>query len=93
MKIRISILALAGALLFVAAIAAADDSHPHGPPPEAFTACASSKDGDACTVQFRDKTLDGKCIASKDDSSKLFCLPNDMPAPPPSGAPLPSPPS
>lgn len=92
MKKGISILVLIGSSLSVAAIAAADDSRPHGPPPEAFTACASKQESDTCSVQFRDKTLDGKCVMSKEDS-KLFCMPNDMSPPPPSGTPLPSPPS
>ncbi len=83
MKNWVSILVLVGPSLSIAAIAEADDSRPHGPPPEAFTACASAKEGDTCSVQFGDKTLDGKCVASRDDSSKLFCMPNDMPPPPP----------
>ena len=67
--------------------------HPHGPPPEAFTACTSKAAGDACTVAFRGSSLEGTCKTSSD--RKLFCLPTNMPLPPEGdgGAPPGPPPS
>ena len=91
MKKVISMIVLMAASLGMAAVAFADSDRPHGPPPEAFSACADSKEGDACTVKLRDRSLDGKCQMFSEDK-KLFCMPNDMP-PPPSGTPLPLPPS
>jgi hypothetical protein len=54
----------------------------HRPPPEAFSACSGKSEGAECSVTFRERTLDGVCVAPHDD--ELFCMPNDMP-PPPSG--------
>jgi hypothetical protein len=51
------------------------------PPPEAFSACQGKSEGAQCTVSFHDKTHDGVCVAP--GKEELFCMPNDMPPPPP----------
>lgn len=89
MKKWISASLVAFSLVAIAGSAFAD---PPSPPPEAFTACANAKSGDACTVQLRDRSVDGTCKESRSDSSKLFCLPKDMPPPPHAMPPLPTPP-
>jgi hypothetical protein len=91
MKKIVSIISLVGASLGIAAFAFADSDHPRAPPPEAFAACTDSKEGDACAVKLRDRSLDGKCQAFED--KRLFCMPNEMPPPPPSGTPIPTLPS
>ena len=60
---------------------------PHGrrPPPEAFSACEGKSEGAECTVSFHEHTLEGVCVAPQSDS--LFCMPNDLPPPPPDRAP------
>lgn len=55
---------------------------PHGPPPEAFDACASKSTGAACNVKFGDKNIDGTCRTpppSGAEDARTFCLPKDMP--------------
>jgi hypothetical protein len=52
-----------------------------GPPPVAYEACAEKDQGDDCSVAFGDRTLAGSCVTGLDD--KLFCLPDEMPPPPP----------
>lgn len=53
----------------------------HGPPPFAYTACADKAAGDDCSVSFGDRSLEGSCVTGLDD--KLFCLPDELPPPPP----------
>lgn len=53
---------------------------PREPPSEAFQACQGKAEGDACTVQLPDLTLDGKCVLSHDN--RVFCRPTQMPPPP-----------
>lgn len=63
------------AVSFVA-VASAD-----GPPPlpaEAYTACESKSSGDACSVQIRDRTIEGTCTAHPSDQ-RLFCRPSGPP--------------
>ncbi len=67
---------------FGAAVAFADPPAPPTPPQEAFDACASSKEGDACSVSFQGHTIAGTCAAFP-GSSKLACRPNGPPPPPP----------
>ena len=64
-----------------------DRPPPHGrrPPPEAFSACEGKSEGAECTVSFRERTLEGVCVAPESDS--LFCMPNDLPPPPSDRAP------
>jgi hypothetical protein len=57
---------------------------PQAPPPEAFTACESKAAGDACTVLLRDREVHGSCARER-DGQRLFCLPTDLPPPPPDG--------
>jgi hypothetical protein len=61
-------------LLVLAGRASADEppAHPHRPPPAAYTACDGKASGDACTVQFHDKTVSGTCDTFPGDSS-LSC--------------------
>ncbi len=77
---------IAVALLPVCAAVASADPEPscphHGPPPEAFTACASATQGDACTVSFGGHDMSGTCEPFADGG--LACRP-DHPPPPPSG--------
>ena len=59
-------------------------AHADGPPPlppEAYAACARKNDGDACTVQFRDREIHGTCAPDR-EGKVLFCRPQDMPLPP-----------
>lgn len=69
-------IALAGATAF------ADPPAPPSPPQEAFDACASSKEGDACSVSFQGHSIAGTC-ATFPGSNKLACRPNGPPPPPP----------
>jgi hypothetical protein len=70
-----ALLVTACVLLPVARAAAAD-----GPPlpPEAYAACDSKREGDACSVQFREHEIHGTC-APAEGSGKLFCRPSDLP--------------
>jgi hypothetical protein len=75
-------------LLGTAAYSSAEESRrPPKPPAEAFAACASLQEGDACTVQFHSQEIAGTCRTGPE--SELFCLPKNAPArpngPPPSG--------
>ncbi len=54
------------------------------PPPEAFAACEGKADGAECKVEFRGEVIEGVCIAPRSEDG-LFCMPNDMPPPPPEG--------
>jgi hypothetical protein len=56
---------------------------PREPPPFAFEACADKQEGATCTVELPDRTLEGTCVVSRDD--RLFCMPDNMPPPPPHG--------
>lgn len=57
------------------------------PPPlpaEAFTACESKAEGDACSVTMGDRTITGTC-ATHPKETKLHCRPSGPPpGPPPS---------
>ncbi|HXJ22261.1 MAG TPA: hypothetical protein VMT03_18725 [Polyangia bacterium] len=72
-------------LTITGAAARADDNcpRPHGPPPEAFTACAQKSAGDSCQVTIHDHTIDGTCAAAPDGTGKLACRPNQPPPGPP----------
>ena len=50
---------LVAAAVFVAAASATANRGHHAPPKEAFTACTSHGEGDACQVTFGDHTLGG----------------------------------
>lgn len=65
--------------------------HPHGPPPEAFQACAGKAVGTACAmVGFRGEQMNGTCDqppglpATASDQKlapQLACRPANMPRP------------
>ena len=72
------------ALVAVPVIALAQNGRngrPPQPPPEAFAACSSAKEGDACTVVLRDRDVDGTCATFAD--GRRACRPNHPPPPPP----------
>jgi hypothetical protein len=58
---------------------------PREPPPEAFTACDSKAEGDACTVSLGEHEIHGVC-ATERSGKRLFCRPTELPPPPPSGS-------
>jgi hypothetical protein len=73
--------------LWVAVCAAslASLAHADGPPPlppEAYAACQSKAEGDACTVEIHDREVHGKCAPDREGKG-LFCRPDEMPFPPP----------
>ncbi len=68
------------ALASVQYVAAAEN----GPPPlpeEAFAACQSKTEGEACSVQLKDHELKGTCSKHPSDA-RLFCRPSGHPKPP-----------
>jgi hypothetical protein len=72
--------------LLVLAVAAplaalADPFSPPSPPKEAFDACASSKEGDACSVHFGEREIKGTCAPFSGQG--LACRPEGGPPPPP----------
>jgi hypothetical protein len=74
-------LAIVAALLLASA-------EPPAPPPipeEAFAACSGKSKGDACSVTFRDRTIDGTCAEPPPGVSdpRLACRPNGPPPGPP----------
>jgi len=81
-----------GALGFTFAVQAeGPESHrdrmpPRGrrPPPEAFAACEGKAEGSECKVEFHGDVMEGVCIAPRSED-EVFCMPNDMPPPPPEG--------
>jgi hypothetical protein len=81
--------ALAATLALTTALVLADEpAPPPGAPPlppEAYAACDSKADGDACTVTIRDHQIDGVCRPAPSDK-RLFCLPKGLPPPRPSGS-------
>ena len=60
----------------------ADDGRPHGPPPEAITACNNKTEGATCSVQFRDRTIEGTCKNGPDGNGPLACAPQHRMRPP-----------
>ncbi len=72
------------ALACIASLGARAEDRPHRqPPPEAYTACSAKKANDACSVQLRDRAVEGTCKA--DAQEQLFCRPLHPPhrGPPP----------
>lgn len=80
----LSLRVLAGLTLTagVAVLAGSAAASPPTPPPEAFTACEGKARGDACTVQLRDRAINGVCDAPPGES-RLACRPDGPPPPPP----------
>ena len=60
-----------------------DAPPPHKPPQEAFDACKSHSEGDACTVTFNGHTLNGTCRKGPNGETDLACVPAHPPGPPP----------
>jgi hypothetical protein len=58
----------------------------HKPPQEAFDACKSLSEGDACSVNFDGHTMSGTCRKGPHGESELACVPARPPGPPPSGS-------
>jgi hypothetical protein len=81
---KISSLALlpVALVLAIAGSSPARADGPPSPPPEAYAACASKADGDACTVQIHDQQIQGTCAPDREGKG-LFCRPDHMPCPPP----------
>jgi hypothetical protein len=74
--------ALAAGAAFALAGADARAEGPPPLPPEAYSACASKSEGDACVVQLRGETLAGTCTPHPADG-RLFCRLQSPPGPPP----------
>jgi hypothetical protein len=73
-------LAIAGLSLVPFQIARADPPPRHRVPPQAaFDACRDQSEGDACSVTFHDKKLDGTCETFGDKG--LACRPTPPPPP------------
>jgi len=68
------------------AIANADRPPPRTPPQAAFDACAKAKQGDACTVAFGDRSIDGTCESFPDTTAPVG-RPTHPPGPPPEALP------
>ncbi len=78
-----SLLALS-AVTTLLAVAVAAEADPPAPPAEAYTACDSKAEGDACTVTIHEHTITGTC-ATLPKETKLHCRPSGPPpGPPPS---------
>lgn len=77
-----AVLVASGTLAFYRPAAA--DNGPPPPPPEAYASCQSKAQGDSCSVQFGDRTIEGTCMPDPADG-KLFCRPSGPPPRPPSG--------
>ncbi len=74
------VLAVTASLAAFAPSARADGPPPL--PPEAYAACESKADGDACTVQLGDREAHGKCAPDREGKG-LFCRLDGPPPPPP----------
>ena len=62
----------------------ADAPPPHKPPQQAFDACKSLNEGDACSVTFDGHTMNGTCRKGPNGESDLACAPPHPQGPPPS---------
>ncbi|HTQ42586.1 MAG TPA: hypothetical protein VMI75_07485 [Polyangiaceae bacterium] len=80
-----SIVVSAATVSLVALVQRARADGPPPLPPEAYAACQSKSEGEACTVQLRDREIHGTCAPDR-DGERLFCRPIDMPPPPAEGA-------
>lgn len=72
-------------VLGLVGLASAADRDRRGPPPEAIAACEDKSEGDACSVEFRGRTIDGKCVNGPSADDALACMPEGgrPPGPPP----------
>ncbi len=67
-----------GTCLLLAAVASAQPSGRRGPPPEAFEACESKSDGDACGFSGRRGEVSGQC-RTPPNTQDLVCVPDGPP--------------
>jgi len=51
----------------------------HGPPPEAVEACQSAEEGDDCSFDLHDETIDGTCRKGRNEEQALACMPSHPP--------------
>ena len=77
---RSYLLLIVGTLMASAGWAAAEGPpdhphHPHQPPREAFEACNGLSAGEACSVTFDGRTLEGTCRTRPDGNGPLVCAP------------------
>jgi hypothetical protein len=74
-------IAIATCLFNLGAIAQTPPPAPHhGPPPEAYAACAGKSKADACTVELPDGArVSGQCF--EDPRQSLFCRPERVGGP------------
>ncbi|MGA8890689.1 MAG: hypothetical protein WB493_03910 [Anaeromyxobacteraceae bacterium] len=83
MKRLVVVLGFAASLLLVAAsLAVAEDrgGHPHGPPPEATTACQGQSEGVSCGFTVGDRAMSGTCRSGPAGDGVLACAPPRPPA-------------
>jgi hypothetical protein len=59
---------------------------PRKPPQEAFDACKSLAEGDACSVSFNGHTMNGTCRKGPNGEGELVCAPPHPAEPPPTGS-------
>ena len=50
---------------------------PGGPPPEAVEACNGRAADDSCTVNLKDRTIDGTCRSDPHRDGSLVCVPSN----------------
>jgi hypothetical protein len=62
-------------VLGLVGLASAANSERRGPPPEAIAACEDQSEGDACSVEFRGRTVEGTCMAGPNGDEPLACMP------------------
>jgi len=83
---RINVRSLLVALSFGAPLAAQSGGPPSGPPrppQEAIDACSNRAEGDACSVTFGDRTIEGTCRRGPNGDGPLACAPKGPPPGPP----------
>jgi len=82
-QVSILLFSAATTCLVGTARSAEGDQRPHGPPAAAFDACSGKSSGDACTVTFGDRTINGSCKAEPQDDRLLRWPDQPPPGPPP----------
>ncbi|MEY2929873.1 MAG: hypothetical protein RL033_622 [Pseudomonadota bacterium] len=94
--ISLACVGVAAALVAVPRASAADTEtnpradapprHHHAPPPEAVEACESAEEGDDCSFELHDETIDGTCRKGRNEEQALACMPSHPPPHPPQAA-------
>jgi hypothetical protein len=72
------ILAAGSVALAITVVVSTASADPPPLPQEAFTACEGKASGDACSVTFREHTMEGTCTAGP-EGGKLHCRPSGPP--------------